>query len=48
MKHSGICPICGDVMKIPQTCVLCGSTVCQNDFDPERGLCKRCETGKIQ
>ena len=42
MQVPGICFICGREARPAYSCMLCGSIICQKDFLPEKGLCKRC------
>lgn len=40
----GQCQLCAN--RALQTCKLCGSLVCSEHFDSEKGICVSCKRGK--
>jgi len=47
MERPTICSVCGGMAKPAHTCQLCGATVCDADFRPEKGICSKCAAGKM-
>ncbi|MFY9638535.1 MAG: orotate phosphoribosyltransferase [Methanobacterium sp.] len=45
MEIRGICSICGRPGKM-YTCTLCGSIVCGNCYNIQKGVCRSCERFK--
>jgi len=46
MELMGICSLCGKTGKI-HTCQLCGSLVCEECYNPSKGICRSCNKRNI-
>ncbi|ADZ08929.1 orotate phosphoribosyltransferase [Methanobacterium lacus] len=46
MELTGICSLCGKTGKI-HTCQLCGSLVCEECYNPSKGICRSCNKRNI-
>jgi len=44
MSVSGLCSVC-ETREARQGCELCGALVCDEHFEPSRGLCVECASG---